>query len=56
MDTPDGRAIELAVMKLNKDLEVTAIRKTNVIQANYRAAYPDLAADVMKLSLIHISK
>jgi uncharacterized protein involved in exopolysaccharide biosynthesis len=35
-------------MKLNKDLEVTAIRKTNVIQANYRAAYPDLAADVMK--------
>jgi uncharacterized protein involved in exopolysaccharide biosynthesis len=48
VDTPDRRAIELAVMKLNKDLEVTAIRKTNVIQANYRAAYPDLAADVMK--------
>jgi uncharacterized protein involved in exopolysaccharide biosynthesis len=48
VDIPDRRAIELAVMKLNEDLKVTAIRKTNVIQANYRAAYPDLAADVMK--------
>jgi uncharacterized protein involved in exopolysaccharide biosynthesis len=45
---PDRRAIELAVMRLNKDLEVSAIRKTNVIQANYRAADPDLAAQVLK--------
>jgi uncharacterized protein involved in exopolysaccharide biosynthesis len=48
VDTPDRRAIELAVIKLNKDLEVTAIQKTNVIRANYRAPYPDLAANVMK--------
>jgi uncharacterized protein involved in exopolysaccharide biosynthesis len=47
-ETPDRRAIELAVMKLNKDLGVAAIRKTNVIQANYRAGDPDLAANVLK--------
>jgi uncharacterized protein involved in exopolysaccharide biosynthesis len=45
---PDRRAIELAVNRLNKDLEVSAIRKTNIIQANYRAADPDLAAQVLK--------
>ncbi len=45
---PDRRAIELAVMRLNKNLEVTGIRKSNVIQAKYRAADPDLAADILK--------
>jgi uncharacterized protein involved in exopolysaccharide biosynthesis len=47
-DAPDRRAIELAVMKLNKNLDVTAIRKTNIIQAKYRTNDPYLAADVMK--------
>jgi len=45
---PDRRAIELAVIRLNKQLDITAIRKTNVIQGSYRAADPDVAAKVLK--------
>ncbi len=44
---PDRRAIELGVLQLNKSLEVTGIRKTNVIQAKYRTANPDRAASVL---------
>ena len=45
---PDRRTIELGVMKLRNNLDVSAIRKTNVIQAKYRATSPDLAAKVLE--------
>jgi len=45
--TPDSEQIELAVMKLTKDLDITAVRKTDIIQAKYRAKTPELAASVL---------
>jgi succinoglycan biosynthesis transport protein ExoP len=45
--TPDAEQIQLAVLRLNKDLEITAVRKTNIIQAQYRAKNPQLAASVL---------
>lgn len=46
--SPTPRAVDLAVMRLARDLQVSTIRKTNIIQASYRARDPQLAADVMK--------
>lgn len=45
--TPGRRALALAAGKLAKSLSVSAIRKTNVITASYRAHSPEDAADVL---------
>jgi uncharacterized protein involved in exopolysaccharide biosynthesis len=42
------RAFEKAVRKLEKDLKITPVRKSNIIQIEYSASTPDLAASVLK--------
>lgn len=45
---PTRLAIEKAVVRLGKDLGVSAIRKTNIIEVKYRATDPDVAAFVLR--------
>ncbi len=45
---PTPQAVELATMRLAKELQVSAVRKTSVIQASYRAGGAEQAAAVLK--------
>ena len=45
--TPSRRSVERAVLRLEKDLNVSALRKTNIIEVRYKAGNPDQAAFVL---------
>ena len=46
--SPTAEDLELATIRLAKNLKVSAVRKTNVIEAKYRAHSPEEAAQVMQ--------
>lgn len=45
---PELLSLEKAVIKLQRALNVTSLRKTNIISVSYTAPDPDLAASVLK--------
>lgn len=45
---PTRLSIEHAVLRLEKDLNVSALRKTNIIEVQYKAGDPDQAAFVLR--------
>ncbi len=46
-DQPEADQLEQAIYSLKQDLQVTPIKKSNVIQVTYRARNPELAATVL---------
>jgi uncharacterized protein involved in exopolysaccharide biosynthesis len=46
--TPTRLSMQRAVLRLEKDLDVSALRKTNIIEVRYKAGDPDQAAFVLR--------
>ena len=56
-DGEDGRAVEEAVYKLEKDLQVSSVKKANIIEVSYASQSPETAATVLKtLAELYLEK